>query len=97
MKKYARIIQCDSRGQIVIPKDVRQELNIEEGTGFYMYIIENEGVLLKTIPQRELSDHTHIIKDIEVNAEKIGVVKSNLDASVQKYKKTSKGNFQNIT
>ena len=96
MKRFAKIVQCDNRGQIVIPKDVRQELNIEGGTGFYMYIIENEGVLLKTIPQRELSEHAHIIKDIEVNAEKIDVKKKNLDESIQKYKKTSKGNFQNI-
>ena len=97
MKKFAKIVQCDSRGQIVIPKDVRQELNIEGGTGFYMYIIENEGVLLKIIPQKELSDHAHIVKEIEVNAEKIDVKKSNVDKSVQNYKKTSKGNFQNIT
>jgi AbrB family looped-hinge helix DNA binding protein len=96
MKRYAKIVQCDTRGQIVIPKDVRQELGIEEGTGFYMYIIENEGVLLKTIPQRELSEHTHIVKEIEVNAEKIDVKKKNLDESVQKYKKTSKGNIQNL-
>ena len=97
MKRFAKIVQCDARGQIVIPKDVRQELGIEEGTGFYMYIIDNEGVLLKMIPQKELSEHAHIIKEIEVNAEKIDVKKKNLDESVQKYKKTSKGNFQNIT
>lgn len=73
MKKYAKLVQADSRGQIVIPKEVRQELGIEEGTGFYLYVIENEGILLKTIPARELSDHSHIVKEIEINAEKIKI------------------------
>ncbi len=96
MKKFARLVQCDSRGQIVIPKEVRQELGIEEGAGFYLYVIENEGILLKTIPSKEFSEHTHMIKEIEVNAEKISVSKKNLDASVQNYKKKERGNLQRI-
>ncbi len=97
MKKFAKIIQTDLRGQIVIPKEVRQELNIEGGTGFYMYVIENEGILLKIIPQKELHEHSHIVKEIEVNADKISVKKENVEKSVQNYKKAGKGNFQNIT
>ena len=96
MKKYAKLVQVDSRGQIVIPKEVRQELGIEEGTGFYLYVIENEGILMKTIPAKELSDHSHIVKEIEINAEKIKVRKKNLDNSVDNYKKTSKGNLQDV-
>ena len=97
MKKYAKIVQTDVRGQIVIPKEVRQELNIETGTGFYMYIIENEGVLLKIIPLKELHEQSHIVKEIEVNADKINVKKENLDQSLQNYKKQGKGNIHNIT
>jgi len=97
MKKYAKIVQTDGRGQIVIPKEVRRELNIEEGTGFYLYMVENEGILLKMLPLKELSDHTHIINEIEVNADKIDVKKQNLAKSVQDYKKTSRGNIQNVT
>jgi AbrB family looped-hinge helix DNA binding protein len=97
MKRYAKIIQSDKRGQIVIPKDVRQELNLDEGAGFYLYIIENEGILLKTIPSKELSDHSHIIKEIEINADKINIKKQNIKNSVESYKKKSKGNFENLT
>ncbi|HYD02797.1 MAG TPA: AbrB/MazE/SpoVT family DNA-binding domain-containing protein [Alphaproteobacteria bacterium] len=97
MKRYAKIIQSDKRGQIVIPKDVRRELNLDEGAGFYLYIIENEGILLKTIPSKELSDHSHIIKEIEINADKINIKKQNIKSSVESYKKKSKGNFENLT
>jgi len=97
MRRFAKIIQSDKRGQIVIPKDVRRELNIDEGTGFYLYTVENEGILLKIIPSKDLSDHSHIIREIEVNADKINVKKQNIDKSVDNYKKRSKGNFENIT
>ena len=97
MKRYAKIVQIDSRGQIVVPKDVRRELNIEEGTGFFLYLIENEGILLKTIPLKELSEHSHVVKEIEINGSKIDVKKTNLDKSVEGYKKTSGGNIKDIT
>ena len=97
MRKYAKIIQSDKRGQIVIPKDVRQELGIEEGTGFYLYEIEGEGILLKILPNKELSDQSHIVKEVEVNADKIDVKKQNIDKSIDNYRKKSRGNFENIT
>ena len=96
MKKYAKLVQSDARGQIVIPKEVRQELNIDEGTGFYLYIIENEGILLKTIPLKELSDNNHIVKEIELNADKIKINKTNVDKSIDNYKRTTKGNFESL-
>ena len=61
MKKFPKIVQADSRGQIVIPKDIRRELGIDEGTGFYMYTITDEGILLKKIENKELSDHKEIL------------------------------------
>ena len=48
MKKYPRVVQCDSRGQIVIPKNIRKELMIEEGAAFWMIQTE-EGIFLKQI------------------------------------------------
>jgi AbrB family looped-hinge helix DNA binding protein len=97
MKKFARIVQTDARGQIVIPKEVRQDLGIEEGTGFFMYIIEKEGILLKTIPLKELHEHSHVVREIELNSEKIKVKKENIEKSVQNYKKQGKGNIHEIT
>jgi AbrB family looped-hinge helix DNA binding protein len=97
MKKFAKIIQSDMRGQIVIPKDVRRELNIDDGTGFYLYVIENEGILLKTIPIKELGDQSHIVREVEINADKIDVKKTNISKSIDNYKRKSKDNFENIT
>jgi len=97
MRRFAKIIQSDKRGQIVIPKDVRRDLNIDEGTGFYLYEIENEGILLKIIPSKDLTEQNHLVHEIEINADKINVKKENLSKSVETYKKRSKGNFENIS
>lgn len=96
MKKYAKLVQCDSRGQIVIPKEVRYELGIEEGTGFFLYTIEGEGILLKLIPLKELSEQSHIIKEIELNGDKLNIKKKNIEKSIESYKKNNSGKLQNI-
>jgi AbrB family looped-hinge helix DNA binding protein len=96
MKKFPKIVQCDKRGQIVIPKDIRQELNIDESTGFYMYSITNEGILLKKIEDDSLEKNPEILKEIEEKAEKIGVSKKNINKTKEDYKKTKHGNLDII-
>jgi AbrB family looped-hinge helix DNA binding protein len=96
VKKYPKIVQCDKRGQIVIPKEVRSELKIEEGTGFWMYTVTEEGILLKKIDAPELEKHREILEKISEKADKIKVSKKNIKKSVQKYKKKKSGSFDVI-
>ena len=42
-----KIVQVDKRGQIVIPKEVRSELNITNKTNLWVYSITDEVILLK--------------------------------------------------
>ncbi|MBW3012416.1 AbrB/MazE/SpoVT family DNA-binding domain-containing protein [Candidatus Woesearchaeota archaeon] len=95
MKKYPRLVQCDSRGQIVIPKDVRRELDIEEGTGFFMYTIDDEGILLKKITRKELEDEK-IVQTLEQKAGKVGIDRKKIKKMVANYKRTKKGNLELI-
>ena len=37
-----KIVQCDKRGQIVIPKKIRLELGIDEGAAFWIYKTDDE-------------------------------------------------------
>lgn len=96
MKKYAKLVQCDSRGQIVIPKDVREELKIKEGTGFYVYTIDDEGILLKIIETKTLEEQEHLVRKISDNSEKIKLNKKNLDKSIEKYKKEESGKLKEV-
>lgn len=96
MKKYPKIVQMDARGQIVIPKDIRAELGLDEGTGFYMYSISGEGILLKKIGVKELSDHKELLGELVSNADKIGLKKENLEKAEKRYKKTKEGGLDII-
>ena len=96
MKKYPKIVQTDSRGQIVIPKDIRQEIGIDEGTGFFVYSIQEEGILLKKISTKELSENKDILEELNSKSNKIKLNKKNLEKSVSRYKKTKKGNLEVI-
>jgi AbrB family looped-hinge helix DNA binding protein len=94
MKKYPKIVQCDSRGQIVIPKDIRTELGITEGTGFFMYSVGDEGILLTKIDAKELGDHTRVLDEVQVKADKVKISKKKIAQAVNDYRKTPDRNLE---
>jgi AbrB family looped-hinge helix DNA binding protein len=96
MKKYPKIVQCDSRGQIVIPKDIRRDLHVDEGTGFWMYSVTDEGILLKKIDVLPLDENKEILNEINTKSSKLKIKKSNVSSSIKKYKKTKDGNLEVI-
>ena len=53
MKEQIKIVQCDKRGQLVIPKNIRLELGIEEGAAFWVYKADDE-IRLKKIASPEI-------------------------------------------
>jgi AbrB family looped-hinge helix DNA binding protein len=96
MKKYSKPIKCDIRGQLVIPKDIRSDLNIEEGTGFLLYTITKEGILLKKIIPEPLNTHEVIINEINEKSDKLNLKKDNLKKSIKNYEKLKEGNLELI-
>lgn len=48
-----RIVQADKRGQIVIPKNVREEAGIKEGAAFWIYTADGE-IRLKKVEAPKL-------------------------------------------
>lgn len=96
MKRYPKIIQCDSRGQIVIPKDIRRELGIEEGSGFYVYSITDEGVLLKKVKDAPLEEQRNILSELIQKSDKIDLSKQNIVKSLDRYKRRKNNNLEDI-
>lgn len=89
-------MQCDSRGQIVIPKDVRQKLEIKEGSAFYMYTVTDEGILLKKLPEGHLEDDDKILKEITEKSDKVGIDKSKIDETKEQYKKQDSDKLEEL-
>jgi AbrB family looped-hinge helix DNA binding protein len=96
MKKYPKIVQADKRGQIVIPKDIRSELKIDEGTGFWMYSVTDEGILLKKIDTPSIDENESMISTLNEKSEKLDIAPENLKKTLNRYKKTKEGNLELI-
>ena len=95
MKKYPKTIQCDDRGQLVIPKDIRAELGIKEGTSFWVHSIVNEGILLKKVLTPSL-DKEEIITEINNKSDKLGIKKEHLKKTLKTYQQKKEGNLEVI-
>ena len=95
MKKYPKVIQCDERGQLVIPKVIRNDLGISTGTGFWLHCITEEGILLKKVEAPNLKEED-MIKEIKEKAEKLGLKKQNLNKTLASYDNKNKGNLEVI-
>lgn len=94
MKKYPKPIKCDERGQLVIPRDIRNDLAVEEGTGFFLYTITDEGILLKKIDSQPLEAHHEILNEVEQKSAKLGIKKDNLKKSIKNYEKLKEGKLE---
>ena len=86
-------IKMSSRGQIVIPQDIREELKASEGTVFSV-ISSKDAIILKKIyiPSKE-----DLIKEIRAialggrkRAEKLGIKESDVPELVQKLRKSKR-------
>ena len=51
-KTYPKVVQCDERGQLVIPKEIREALSLGAGSAFWV-CQEDENIVLKPIDQPE--------------------------------------------
>ena len=95
MKMYAKVVQSDERGQIVIPKDIRLELKLERGAAFALYVIENEGIFLKPVEVKELGE-TAGLAELKKHADKLKLNKKNIDKSIHNYRKLSASNLREV-
>ena len=84
--------KMSSKGQIVIPQDVRAEINAEEGT-IFLVITKKDTVILKKIgaPSTEeiLKELDDLVKEGTRNAEKRGIKESEVPDMVHRLR-TSK-------
>lgn len=86
-------IKMSSRGQIVIPQDIREEIKASEGTIFSVVSAKDTIILKKVLtPSKE-----DLIKEIEAialegrkRAEKLGIKEGDVPELVQKIRKSKR-------
>ncbi len=76
-------IRMSSKGQIVIPQDVREELDVDEGTVFAVVGSKDTIILKKiTTPSKEelIKDLGHFAQKAKIKLQKKGITEKDLQA-----------------
>jgi AbrB family looped-hinge helix DNA binding protein len=81
--------KMSSKGQVVIPEDVRNRLGLKSGDRF-MVIGEDGVVVLKALQMPDLSEFDELIESVRLQASLAGVTESDIEESIQEARATAR-------
>ena len=73
--------KMSSKGQVVIPEDVRKRLNLKAGTQFVV-VGDNDVVILKAITPPSMDEFDDLITDVRRKAKSAGLKKSDVEDAI---------------
>ena len=74
--------KMSSKGQVVIPEQIREQLALEAGSQFVV-VGDKDVVILKRITAPSLNEFDGLIKQARSQAKKAGLKKSDIDSAVK--------------
>ena len=75
--------KLSSRGQIVIPEEIREDLHLKEGDQFVV-IGKGDTVILRSIAPPSMGEFEDILTEARQSAKKAGLKKSDVRAAIKK-------------
>ena len=75
------ITSMSSRGQVVIPLDIREQLGLKEGEKFVV-VGENDTVILKKITMPSFKNFDKLIRKTQQYAKDKGVTKADVEGAI---------------
>ena len=75
--------RMSSKGQVVIPEEIRDRLGLQSGTQFVV-VGDRDVVILKAISTPSMKEFDHLIAQARQQARKSGLKRSDVDAAVAK-------------
>ena len=73
--------RMSTKGQVVIPEEIRNRLGLEPGTQFIV-VGEDDVVILKTIKVPSMKDFDRLIQESRSQARRSGMKRSNITKAV---------------
>ncbi|MFO8016800.1 MAG: AbrB/MazE/SpoVT family DNA-binding domain-containing protein [Candidatus Woesearchaeota archaeon] len=77
------VTSLSSRGQVVIPEELREKMNLKKGEKFVV-IGENGTILLKRIDMPSSKDFDKLLKKTQEFAKNKGIKPKDVDEAIQK-------------
>jgi len=81
--------KMSSKGQVVIPENIRKRLNLKVGAQFVV-VGENDVVILKSISTPSLDEFGDLIAEARKKGEQAGIKKSDINDAILKVRKRKK-------
>jgi len=75
--------KLSSKGQVVIPEDIRKKLNLKTGTQFIV-VGDKDVVILKSISPPSLDEFDELISRARDTAKLTGVTKKDIENAIKK-------------
>ncbi len=75
--------KMSSKGQVVIPEDIRESLGLKPGSQFVV-VGEEDIVILKSITSPSMENFDEMIKKVRSQARSAGIRKSDINSAVKK-------------
>jgi AbrB family looped-hinge helix DNA binding protein len=88
MAAYATT-KLSSRGQVVIPEEIRNNLGLSEGDQF-LVIGEGDAVILKTITPPKLGEFQELLGQARTEAKRAGTKKADLKSAIARVRRRAK-------
>jgi len=78
--------RMSSKGQVVIPEDIRRRLGLDPGTQFIV-LGEDDVVILKMVRPQSMGDFDRLVKKARARARAAGLKRSDVSATVSRVRK----------
>jgi len=78
--------RMSSKGQVVIPEEIRRELGLGAGTQFIV-VGEDDVVILKMVRPPSMKDFDRLVRKARVEAKSAGVKRSDIAAAVSEVRR----------
>ena len=81
--KSLTITSVSSKGQIVVPSDIRKEMHLSSGTKLVI-MTDGSNLLLKPVQEPKLETFRNLIKASRAYARRVGLKKSDVAKAIKK-------------
>ena len=78
--------KLSSKGQVVIPDEIRRELGLKIGAQFLIYA-EKDAIVFKVVQQPPKEDFEKVLAKAHLAAKKAGFKKTMITEEIKKYRK----------
>jgi antitoxin PrlF len=89
MSIIAEVTSVSSKGQVVLPKNVREALSLETGSKLLVFT-DGDNILLKPICEPDIKEFDSLMKESSKWAKEVGMTENDIEDAIREVRKKKK-------